>query len=128
MFSNKFYKQIDGVATGSLLGPALANIFICSFENKWLKDCPHGLKPVFCRRYFDDIFVLLSSVDHAETFKTIFSFQTSQYINFSLEKKTDGRLSFLDINIFREYLSLMFMGRRPLVVFVLISTASYLNL
>ena len=49
MFNNKFYKQIDGVAMGSLLGPALANIFMCNFENKWLKDCPHSLKPVFYR-------------------------------------------------------------------------------
>ena len=40
MFNNKFYKQIDGVAMGSPLGPALANIFMCNFENKWLKDCP----------------------------------------------------------------------------------------
>ena len=33
MFNNKFYKQIDGVAMGSPLGPALANIFMCNFEN-----------------------------------------------------------------------------------------------
>ena len=59
IFSNKFYKQIDGVAMGSPLGPALANIFMCSFENKWLKDCPHSLKPVFYRRNVDDIFVML---------------------------------------------------------------------
>ena len=26
-FNNKFYKQIDGVAMGSPLGPAIANIF-----------------------------------------------------------------------------------------------------
>ena len=47
MFNNKFYKQIDGVAVGSPLGPVLAKIFMCSFENKWLKDCPHRLKSVF---------------------------------------------------------------------------------
>ena len=28
MFNNKFYKQINGVAMGSLLGPALVNIFM----------------------------------------------------------------------------------------------------
>ena len=43
MFKNKFYKQIDGAAMGSPLGSALAKIFMCSFENKWLKGCPHGL-------------------------------------------------------------------------------------
>ena len=33
-FSNIMYKQIDGVAMGSLLGPALANIFVGCYENK----------------------------------------------------------------------------------------------
>ena len=33
IFNNKFYKQIDGVAMGPPLGPALINIFMCSFEN-----------------------------------------------------------------------------------------------
>ena len=28
MFNNKYYKQVDGVATGSPLGPALANIYV----------------------------------------------------------------------------------------------------
>ena len=32
---------------GSPLGPALVNIFMYNFENKWLKECPHSLKPVF---------------------------------------------------------------------------------
>ena len=54
MINNKFYKQTDGVAMGSPLGAALVNIFVCSFENKWLKDCRHGLKPVFYRQYVDD--------------------------------------------------------------------------
>ena len=34
MFKNKFYKKVDGVAMGSPLVPALANIFISRFENK----------------------------------------------------------------------------------------------
>ena len=42
MFNNKYYKQIDGVAMGSLLGPAEANISMCSFGNKWLKDFLFG--------------------------------------------------------------------------------------
>ena len=101
MFNNKFYKQIDGVAMGSPLGPALANIFMCNFENKWLKDCPHSLKPVFYRRYVDDIFVLFSSLDQTEKFKKYLSSKHLN-INFSLEKENEGRLSFLDVNIFRE--------------------------
>ena len=85
---------------GSPLGPALANIFMCNFENKWLKDCPHSLKPVFYRRYVDDIFVLFSSLDQAEKFKKYLSSKHPN-INLSLEKENEGRLSFLDVNIFR---------------------------
>ena len=58
MFSNKYYKHVDGVAIGSPLGPALANIFMCRFESKWLRDCSNDFKPVFYRRYVDDMFAL----------------------------------------------------------------------
>ena len=44
---------------GSPLGPALSNIFMCSFESKWLRDCHNDFKPVFYTRYVDDIFALL---------------------------------------------------------------------
>ena len=63
------------------LDPALTNIFMCSSEYKWLKDCPHGLNPVFNRPYFNDIFVLSSSLDHAEElciyFRKVVIVQTS---------------------------------------------------
>ena len=75
---------------------------MCSFENKWLKDCPHSLKPVFCRWHVDYMFALFSSLDQAEKFKKYSkSIVSSKHpsINFSLEKENDGRLSFLGINI-----------------------------
>ena len=109
MFDNKFYKQIDGVARGSPLGPALTNSFMCSFENKWLKDCPHSSRPVFYRRYVDDIFVLFSSLDQPEKFKKYLSSKHST-TTFSFGKENDGRLYFLDINIFRE------KGKLPLFI------------
>ena len=100
MLNNKFYKQTDGVAMKSPLGSAVANIFKCRFGKKWLKDCPHSLKLVFYRRYVDDIFVLFSSLDKAEKLKKYLSSKHPS-IKLSLEKENDGRLSFLDINIFR---------------------------
>ena len=54
---------------GTPLRPALANIFVCSFESRWLRDCPNDFKTVFYRRYVDDIFALFSSPDHADKFK-----------------------------------------------------------
>ena len=86
---------------GSLLGPALANIFMCSFESKWLRDCPNDFKPVFYRRYIDDIFILFSSPDHADKFRKYLSSKHPN-IKLSIEKEEDGRLPSLDINIFRE--------------------------
>ena len=64
-FNNKYYKQVDGAAMGSPLGPALANIFMGSFESKQLRDCPNDFKPVFYRCYIEDKLVLFSSPDHA---------------------------------------------------------------
>ena len=101
MFNNKYYKQVDGVAMGSPLGPALAIIFMCSFESKSLGDCPNDFKPVFYRRYIDDIFVLFSSPDHADKFREYLSPKHAN-IKFSIEKEEDGCLPFLDVNIFRE--------------------------
>ena len=75
MFKNELFKQIDRVAMVSPLDPALANTFMCSFENKWLKYCPHGLKPVFYSRYVDNILVWFSSLNHAEKFKKYLSFK-----------------------------------------------------
>ena len=74
---------------------------MCNFENKCFKDFHHSLKPVFYRRYVDDIFVLFSSLDQAGKFKKYLSSKHPN-INFSLEKENDGRLSFLDVNIFCE--------------------------
>ena len=33
IFDEKFYEQCDGVAMGSPLGPTLANVILCHFEN-----------------------------------------------------------------------------------------------
>ena len=71
---------------GSPLSPALANIFMRSFESIWLRDCPNDFKPVFYRRYVDDIFALFSSPDHADKFKEYLSSKHPN-INFLLRKR-----------------------------------------
>ena len=97
----------------SPLSPALANIFMRSFENKWFKGYSHSLKPVFYRRYGDDLFVLFFSLDQAEKFKKYLSSKHPN-INFSLEKENDGRSSFLDINIYREKVKFVCNGYRKM--------------
>ena len=94
MFNNKYYKQVDGVAMGFPLGPALANIFMSSFKSKCLWDCPNVFKAMSYRRYIDDIFVLFSSPDHAGKFREYLLSKDSN-IKFSTGKEEDGCLPFV---------------------------------
>ena len=64
MFNDILYKQKDGVAARSPLGSTMANVFLSFYEMKWLEQCPNELKPVFYRRYVDDIFILFESAEH----------------------------------------------------------------
>lgn len=68
IFNNKLYQQIDGIAMGSPLGPTLANIFLRYHKMKWLESCPQEFKPVYYKRYVDDIFVLFWSPKHLPRF------------------------------------------------------------
>ena len=61
VFNGHLYKQVDGVAVGSPLGPTLANTFLVHFEKNWLQNCPSDFKPHDYRQYVNDIFVLFMS-------------------------------------------------------------------
>ena len=101
IFDGKFYEQCDGVAMGSPLGPTLANVFMCHFENIWLENCPAHFKPIVYRRFVDDTFLLFRTKDHVEKFKNYLNKQHKN-IKFTLEIEENGSLSFLDITITRE--------------------------
>ena len=47
VFYDILYKQKDGVAIGSPLGPILTNVFLSFYEIKLLEQCPNEFKPVF---------------------------------------------------------------------------------
>ena len=68
VFNGKLYKQVEGMAMGSPLGPTFANIFMCHLEELFLNQCPVEFKPTFYRRYVDDTFVLFKSKSQAELF------------------------------------------------------------
>ena len=88
-------KQTDGVAAGSLLRPRLDNAFLCFYEWIWLNDCSEDFKPVYYRRYVDDIFALFRSPDHLEKFTSYLN-SRHKNIKFSYEKESNNALSFLD--------------------------------
>ena len=54
------------LAMGSPLGPVLANIFMCDFEEKWVMN--NGARPTIWFRYVDDTFTLFNNKDTAVQF------------------------------------------------------------
>ena len=95
---NQLYEQVDGVATGSLLGPLFANIFLSFYETSWLSNCPSQFKPIFYRHYVDDCFLLFRS---STCILPFLNYLNSQHTNIKFTYKTENNntLSFLDIKI-----------------------------
>ena len=60
-FNNQIYKQINGVAMGSPLGPVLANIFMVELEKKLVPNLADKMPLWF--RYVDDTFTFIKNVD-----------------------------------------------------------------
>ena len=99
-FNGRYYRQKDGVAMGSPLGPALANVFLCHYEKHWLEECPLSFAPLFYARYVDDIFVLLRSKEHVSRLADYLSSKHPN-IKFTFEIEENDCLPFLDVNVYR---------------------------
>ena len=84
-FDGKIFDQVDGIAMGSPLGPALANLFMGYDEQKWLES-DHCRLAKFYRRYVDDILCLFENEHQSLTF---LDFLNSQHpsLNFNIEKE-----------------------------------------
>ena len=101
LFDQEFYKQHDGVAIGSRLGPTLANVFLYYHEKIWLQNCPSEFKPVIYRKYVDDTFLRFRSKHHIEKFRNYLNRQHKN-IKFTSETENENSISFLDIKITRD--------------------------
>ena len=112
MFNNQYFKQLDGVAMGSPLGPTLANIFLCYHEEIWLNKCPTQFKPVYYKRYVDDTFLLFKEEDHIKKFD---KYLNSRHINmrFTYEIESDKSLNFLDVLIHKNNGFVTSIYRKP---------------
>ena len=97
-FDGHFYKQHDGVAMGSPIGPFMADLIMKHVVEQALKSTPLEHKPTAFYRYMDDCFVLSPSVQSLDTlFQHLNNVHTS--IKFTKEMEIDHSLPFLDIKV-----------------------------
>ena len=97
IFNGQYYDQIDGVAMGSPLGPVLANIFMCHFEEKWVLNS--YARPSACFRYVDDTFTF----DNKNTATRFLHYLNNCHANikFTVEFEENSTIPFLGILIKR---------------------------
>ena len=92
---NVMYKQTGGMALGSPLGPALANIFVGYHKNKHVTSVE---KPLLYTRYVDDTFAIFRSKAQADKFFTALNSLHSD-LKFTMEKEANQTLRFLNVKI-----------------------------
>ena len=97
-FNNKFYQQVYGFAMGNPLSPVLACLFLEHVETEILPKYT-GIKPVYWKRYVDDIISLVTADFDLNDFM---SFINNIYpsLKFTYEWENNGKIPFLDVNIF----------------------------
>ena len=95
------YKQVDGVAMGSQLGPLFANIFLSFHEKSWLPDCPSSFKPCFIVVLLTIVFWSFNPV--TITVLPLLSYLNSKHSNiqFTHEFENNSSLPFLDVKVMR---------------------------
>ena len=92
-FYNNMYKQMDGVAMGSPLSVALANIFVGYHENKLFESTT---KPFLYHRYVDDTFAIFGPEDECTSFLDVLNSMHSA-LKFTFEKEENDQHPLLDV-------------------------------
>ena len=93
-FDNTIYRQIDGVAMGSPLGPALTNILVGYYEEKLFSEIS---KPAVYFRYVDDTFVIFQNEKESKEFLVRRNSLHSS-LQFTFEKENNS-FPFLDVHV-----------------------------
>ena len=86
-------KQLEGVAMGSPVGPALTNIFVGFHESRLFNNT---VKPGVYFRYVDDTFFTFGSELECDRFHVSLN-QLHPALNCTVEKEQNNSLNFLDI-------------------------------
>ena len=97
-FNGVIYRQINGVAMGSPLGPVLANVFMVELEKTLVPQLDGSVALWY--RYVDDTFTFIKVGEVENVLERLNSFHES--IKFTYEKEKDGYISFLDVKVIRK--------------------------
>ena len=92
-FEEEMYKQVDGVAMGSPLGPVLANIFMVHLETNLIPQM--GDKLASWGRYVDDTFTFVKANCINDIVEKLNGFHRD--IQFTYEVEKEGIINFLDV-------------------------------
>ena len=94
-FENVMYKQSDGVAMGSPLGPVLAGIFMVDLETKVIPTVKKHMTPWW--GYVDDMIAYIKEKEINTVLKAIN--KNHKNIKFTYELENNDEISFLDVKI-----------------------------
>jgi hypothetical protein len=97
-FNGDMFRQTDGVAMGSPLGPTLANIIMGYLEENYFRSNQKPL--VYCYRYVDDCFILFNNKEECDRMFTSFN-SLHPSIKFTQETEVNNSLPFLDVLVER---------------------------
>ena len=96
-FNQTMFKQIDGVAMGSPLGPVLANIFVGHLEAQLLSN---DATPLVYTRYVDDTFAIFNNIEDSKCFLAKLE-RLHPSLQYTCEGEENGSLPFLDVLVHR---------------------------
>ena len=99
---NNFFHQIKGTAMGTPFAVTFACIYLTMIEievDAVLNDL-YNFKPIFYKRYIDDIFAIFNNIAEAKVFMHVFNSAKHDQIKLKLTHIGD-KVEFLDIEIFK---------------------------
>ena len=97
LYNGKVYKQHDGVAMGSPLAPLLAEWFVAMVEEQVVQQST-SCKPIFYKRYVDDIFAVFHSITDRDRYFSILN-NAHPNLTFTMEVNK-SKLPFLDVSVY----------------------------
>ena len=94
-FNEALYEQTDDAATGSSLGPLLANVFMSLIEDNLERE---GKLPSFYRRYVDDTLTIMPNIETASNFLDTLN-KAHSSVKFMMETECNGKPPFRGIQL-----------------------------